>query len=298
MKAVLSASRNNTALSPNSQILYSVPMKLDAGIIAMDLDDTLLRHDLTISDRTVNTLSRAADQGIIVMLASGRSPEAMIPYARRLGLEKTKSYLVCNNGSQVITSDTHETVFEHRLPTDVAIEAFRLTVDAGLSCHIYENNIIHVSKETEYSDRDFELSGLTPVIPDDYEELIRKGVFKLVIPGDPEFIIPVEAEFKVIFKNRATIFVSKPYFLEVLPLNAGKGEAIDELAKKYLDIPRERVMVFGDSMNDESMIRYAGLSVAMCNGRSEIIKLARFVTEKTNDDDGIADFLEKRVLLK
>jgi Cof subfamily protein (haloacid dehalogenase superfamily) len=271
-------------------------MKLDAGIIAMDLDDTLLRHDLTISDRTVETLNRAAGRGIVVMLASGRAPEAMIPYARRLGIDRTKSYLVCNNGSQVITSDTGETVFEHKLPTDIAIEAFRLCVDAGLSCHIYENDVIHVSRETEYSDRDYQLSGLKPVIPDDYENLIRKGVFKLVIPGDPEFIVPVEAELKVIFRNRATIFVSKPYFLEVLPLNAGKGEAIRELAEGYLGIPQERVMAFGDSMNDESMIRYAGMSVAMVNGRSEIIKLARYVTEKTNDDDGIADFIEKLVL--
>lgn len=271
-------------------------MKLDVAIIAMDLDDTLLRHDLSISTHTKETLALAASRGIKIMLASGRAPEAMYGYAAQLGLDNMNSYLICNNGSQVITSDSHETVFEHRLPTDVAIEAFRLTVDAGLSCHIYENDIIHVSKETEYSDRDFQLSGLTPVIPDDYEALIRRGTYKLVIPGDPEFIVPIEAEFKVIFKNRATVFVSKPYFLEILPLQAGKGEALKEITEDILGIARSRVMAFGDSMNDESMIRYAGQSVAMQNGRSEILKLARHVTDKSNDDDGIADFLEKHVL--
>jgi hypothetical protein len=49
-------------------------------------------------------------------------------------------------------------------------------------------------------------------------------------------------------------------------------------------------------MNDESMIRYAGLSVAMINSRKEILDLAKFITDRTNDDDGIADFLEKNVL--
>jgi Cof subfamily protein (haloacid dehalogenase superfamily) len=271
-------------------------MKLDVGIIAMDLDDTLLRHDLSISDRTVATLCRAAERGISVLLASGRSPEAMTVYSKRIGLDRMKSFLICNNGSQVITSDTEKTVFEHFLPGDIAIEAFRLIVDAGLSCHIYENDIIHVSKETEWSDQDFRLSGLTPVIPDDYEALIRRGVYKLVIPGDPEFIVPVEAELKVIFKDRANIFVSKPYFLEILPADAGKGQALRELAEKHLGISRDRVMAFGDSMNDESMIRYAGQSVAMANGRSEIKALARHVTDRSNDDDGIADFLEKHVL--
>ena len=271
-------------------------MKLEPAIIAMDLDDTLLRHDLSISDRTVRTLAAARDRGIKIILASGRSPEAMIPYAKRIGIDQEASWLVCNNGSEVITSDTRKIVFDHRLDTDVAIEAFRLTVDAGLSCHIYENNIIYVSKETEFSDRDCRLSGLKPVIPDDYESLIRRGVYKLVIPGDPEFIVPVEAEFKVLFKGRATVFVSKPYFLEILPFGAGKGEALKIIAEQMLGVGSDRVMAFGDSMNDESMIRYAGMSVAMVNGRSEICALARYVTELDNDSDGIADFIEKRVL--
>lgn len=271
-------------------------MKLDIEIIAMDLDDTLLRHDLTISDRTIQTLAVAAERGIKIILASGRSPEAMFPYASKIGIDKTNSYLICNNGAQVLTSDTHETVLEHRLPVDVAIEAFRLTVDAGLSCHIYEKDIIHISKETSFSERDFQLSGLKPVIPDDYEALIRRGTYKLVIPGNPEFLVPVESEFKVIFKNRATIFVSKPYFMEVLPLQAGKGEALKEIAEDILGISVSNILAFGDSMNDESMIRYAGQSVAMCNGRPEIMNLARHITDKSNDEDGIAHFLETYVL--
>jgi Cof subfamily protein (haloacid dehalogenase superfamily) len=290
------AHRSAEPLLSKPFFLYSDRMKLDPGIIAMDLDDTLLRHDLTISDRTVATLERAAKNGVKIMLASGRAPEAMIPYAERIGIDRQPSFLICNNGAQVITSDTHATVFEHKLPEDVALEAFRLTVAAGLSCHVYENDIIHVSRETEYSERDWQLSGLKPVVPADFEELIRQGVYKLVIPGDPEFIVPIEAEFKVIFADRAIVFVSKPYFLEVLPLNAGKGDSLREVAERILGIPRERVMAFGDSMNDESMIRYAGLSVAMSNSRPEILALAKHRTIVSNDDDGIADFLEKYAL--
>lgn len=271
-------------------------MNTAARIIAMDLDDTLLKHDLTISDRTVSVLAQCAQRGILPVLASGRAPEAMYPYAKRIGITEMKSYIVANNGSQIIRSDTRDLVYERFLPEDIAIEAFRMTVAAGLSCHIYDDTTIYVSRETEYSERDFRLSGLKPQVPADFEEIIRRGVYKLVIPGHPEFVIPVEAEFKVLFKDRATVFVSKPFFLEVLPLNAGKGEALKEIAEHFLGITREEVMAFGDSMNDESMIRYAGLSVAMKNSRQEILDLARFVTDNTNDDDGIADYLEKNVL--
>lgn len=271
-------------------------MKLDIDIIAMDLDDTLLRHDLTISDRSVRTIKKAYDKGIKILLASGRTPDAMRGYASMIGLDHMDSYLICNNGAQAMKSDSRKIIFEHRLPVDVAIEAFRLTIDAGLTCHIYENDIIYVSKQTEYSERDGYLSGLQTLIPDDYEALIRKGTYKLVIPGDPEFLVPVESELKVIFQGRATIFVSKPFFLEILPLQAGKGEALKEIAEDLLGIPSSRVMAFGDSMNDESMIRYAFHGVAMKNARPEIQKIARHITDKTNDDDGLADFLETYVL--
>lgn len=265
-------------------------------IIAMDLDDTLLKHDLTISDRTVSVLARCAERGILPVLASGRAPEAMYPYAERIGITEMKSYIVANNGSQIITSDTRNLVYERFLPEEVALEAFRMTVAAGLSCHMYDDTTIYVSRETEYSERDFRLSGLKPVVPENFEDIIRRGVYKLVIPGHPDFVIPVEAEFKVLFRDRATVFVSKPFFMEVLPLNTGKGEALKEIAEQFLGISRNEVMAFGDSMNDESMISYAGLSVAMINSRQEILDLAKFKTDLTNDEDGIADFLEKNVL--
>ncbi|WP_255945422.1 HAD family hydrolase [Brucepastera parasyntrophica] len=140
-------------------------MKLDAAIIAMDMDDTLLQSDLSISDRTVQTLAAAAEKGIKIILASGRSPEAITPHARRIGLDKMNSYLFCHNGALIITSDTHEIVCEHKLPANVAVEAFRLIIDAGLSCHVYENDVIYVSKETEYSERDYFCQDSNPSSP-------------------------------------------------------------------------------------------------------------------------------------
>lgn len=262
----------------------------------MDLDDTLLKDDLTISDRTCEALSACDELGIRIMLASGRAPEAMFSFAGRIGIDKRPSHIICHNGSQAIESDTGKVVVEHYLPPDIAVEAFRLTKDAGLSCHVYEGNLIHVSRETEFSDRDRMLSGLQPVIPADYERLVSEGVFKLVIPGDPEFIVPIEAELKVHFAGRATVFVSKPFFLEILPAGVGKGETLRDIAEGLLGIGRDRVMAFGDSMNDETMIEYAGMGVAMKNARREILGIADFVTDKTNDEDGIADFLERFVL--
>ena len=63
-----------------------------------------------------------------------------------------------------------------------------------------------------------------------------------------------------------------------------------------LGIDIKQAMAFGDSMNDESMIVKCGMSVAMSNGLEQIKKTAAYVTRRTNDQDGIADFVEQFVL--
>ena len=88
---------------------------------------------------------------------------------------------------------------------------------------------------------------------------------------------------------------SKPYFLEILPPNCGKGESINWLAD-YIGIPRASTMGFGDSMNDESMIAKCGYGVCMSNGIDYIKNAADFITEKDNDSSGVGDFIEKYVL--
>jgi len=108
---------------------------------------------------------------------------------------------------------------------------------------------------------------------------------------------PLETILKTYIGDRVTIFTSKPYFLEVLPPATGKGEALAIVASK-LGLPRESVMAIGDSMNDESMIRWAGVSVAMRNGDERIQALASFVSERSNEENGVADVVERYILNK
>ena len=95
--------------------------------------------------------------------------------------------------------------------------------------------------------------------------------------------------------DKADVFISKPIFLEVMTKGVGKGPGILWLADK-LGIPHEQTMAFGDSMNDETMIRQCGYSVAMSNGLDYIKDVASFVTRFDNNNDGIADFIENFVL--
>ena len=266
---------------------------MDVRLIAIDLDDTLLRKDLSISPRSIDCIRALSERGIKIVISSGRAPESVRDYAERLGLHRTRSFLICHNGSLALTSDTHRIVCEHRLDADLSTELFRRIERTDLPCHVYEDGMLFASKESSFSDAFSRITGKKVILPVSFDAFVRQGHFKLVVPGDPDFLADLVVAFQREFSGRATVFISKPYFLEILPFGVGKGESLKEIAEHRLGLNRDQVMAFGDSMNDESMIRYAGESVAMCNGRAEIIALAKHVTGKSNEDDGIADFLER-----
>jgi Cof subfamily protein (haloacid dehalogenase superfamily) len=261
-------------------------------MIAMDLDDTLLRSDLTISFRTRNMVKRAAGTGIVIVLATGRIPAAMESFARLLGMHKRSGYFVCGNGTLVMESKTKNIIFETKMPVQAALTAFDLVSAEGFAMQLYENDVMFVSKTNEFTVYDQKLTGLKQVVAEDFRDMVAKGCDKLLVPGDPLILPPLESILNTYLGDEITLFTSKPYFLEILPPKTDKGTALEKIAAR-LDIRREEVMAIGDSMNDEAMLKWAGTSVAMLNGDERVKKIADIVSEKTNDDEGIADIIEK-----
>jgi Cof subfamily protein (haloacid dehalogenase superfamily) len=265
-------------------------------LLALDLDDTLLRSDLTISFRTRNAIKKAEAAGVTVVLASGRTQAAMERFSRILGMHKRAGYLICSNGTIICESRTGAVVFESMVNPQTALVAFNLADTEGFAVQIYENDIMYVSRTNEYTDYDIKLTGLKQVVVDNFRELVNRGCHKLLIPGDPVLLEPLETILRNCLDTDATLFTSKPYFLEILPAYTDKGTALAKTAE-LLGIKQEEVLAIGDSMNDEAMIRWAGLGVAMINGDDRIKNIAAIVTEKSNDDDGIVDIIEKYILL-
>ena len=178
---------------------------------------------------------------------------------------------------------------------EAALAVFDLVDAEGFPVQIYEDGTIYVSRRNEYADIDQKLTGLRQVVVDNFRSFLAAGAQKMVIPGDPALLKPLEVLLKTFIGDRVTIFTSKPYFLEILPPATGKGEALAVVAQ-MLGIDRNQVMAIGDSMNDESMIRWAGYGVAMLNGDPRIKAIAKAVTSRTNEEDGVADFVEQHLL--
>jgi len=264
-------------------------------LLAVDLDDTLLRSDLSISFRTRHVLRKAEAAGLTVVLASGRTPGALDRFVRLLGLKRRGGYLVCENGSLILESHTGKCLFQAVIPPKPALTAFDLAAAEGFSMQIYEDDVIYISRPNEFADYDQKLTGLRQVVVENFRDMVAQGCYKLLIPGDPLILEPLERLLQVYLGEELTIFTSKPYFLELLPPQVDKGRALQMIAET-LKIPREEVMAVGDSMNDEAMLRWAGTGVAMINGDPRVKDIASLVTTRSNDDDGVADVIERYIL--
>lgn len=271
--------------------------KLDPKLIALDLDDTLLTKELKITPITVKALRDAAAKGIYIVPCSGRAENGILQFVRTLELAGTKEgrYVIAVNGSEIFDLHTRTTIYSRKVPFDVLEFVYDEALKRGLPCQVYNSTTTFANVDNEFTHIDAKLCKLNMEIVPEFREFLKPGHTKMLVPGDEKVIAEFCAFLKRELDGRAVIFTSKPYFLEVMPPNCGKGEAIKWLAN-HLGIDNSKTMAFGDSMNDESMIRMTGYSVAMCNGLEYIQDIAKFVTRKSNEEDGIGDFINSFVL--
>ena len=261
-------------------------------IIALDLDDTLLRSDLSISARTRDIVRRIQAMGITVVLASGRIPEAMEKYARFLGLHRNPGYLISNNGALIQESDTGTVVYESLLDRHTIMSICDLAEAEGLPLQMYADNITYISKKNDFSAIDENYTGLRQVVVENFRDLAVEGCYELTIPGDPVLLESVKTMIETYLEVKISMFISRKYFLQITPDKTDKGTALEKITG-ILKFDESEVMAFGDSMNDESMLNWAGFGIAMANGNVKLKEIANMVTDLSNDEDGVADFIEK-----
>ena len=267
---------------------------LPVQLLALDMDDTLLRSDLSISYRTRNAVRKAEARGVKVVLASTRAPAVLEHFSGILGLNKRPGFLIANNGTVIQESHTGEVIFEQRLSPEAALLVFDMADAEGLTVQIYDEDILYVSRDNEFSEYDKKITGLRQVVVDNFRSMVASGCHKLLIPGDPMILKPL-AQLLENIADGASVHTSKPYRLEVLPSGADKGNALRIVAEKC-SIPSGAVLAVGDSMNDMSMLSWAGYPVAMSNADSKLKEIAALVTDKSNDEDGVAEMIERYIL--
>jgi len=266
-------------------------------LIALDLDDTLLRADLTISEKNKGALQRAENLGIHIVLASGRNYYSMKRYADELFIHRRGDYLIGSNGAQLIQASTGKLLENRALPAKLCRQIIEQIEERGYFWQVYLEGKIFCNRINTWALIDQELSGLPLEVITERGRILSSDHTKIVVCGEPEKIETMYRELKKDFGNLVEIVTSKPYFLEILPESGNKGAALERLTKR-LRIDMGDVLTIGDGLNDLEMVRRAGWGCAPANAVQEVRAAARFVSLKTNDEDAVADILEHFALKK
>lgn len=267
-------------------------------MLALDLDGTLTNSQKIVTPRTREALSAAAALGVTIVLASGRPTAGVAPLAKDLGLDKTGGCILSYNGGAIVDCATGETLYQKRLPAEYVPELCAFAAEQDVAIVTYNNEgIVTERPEDEWAAREGFTNKLPMIKVDDLAAYVNYPVCKMLLTLAPERMAAVQAAAKARFAGRIDVYPSCAFFLEAVPLGVAKDASLASLLEQR-GLERENLMACGDGLNDRSMIKYAGIGVAMQNAEPEVKAAADYVTAADNDHDGVAEAIEKFILCK
>jgi len=275
-------------------------------VIVLDIDGTLLNSEKKISILTKNALIQAQLNGVKIVLASGRPTVGMLKLSKELEMDKHHGLLVSFNGAQVVDCETHEILFNQTMPISecqALLEHLKkfdvipmITRNETMYVSDVYNCYINIPNNPNYNIIQYESRGGSYKLCE-VNDLAAFADFpqnKILVPGNPEYSKDNYLMMSEPFKDKLNSMFTASVYYEFTALGIDKAHALDTVLKP-LGIHRDEVISFGDGHNDISIIKYAGIGIAMGNAVDDL-KLAANDLTLSNDEDGIYYSLKKYVL--
>lgn len=262
-----------------------------------DMDGTLLNHDSRISLPMKQAIDHMTAAGHKIILSSGRPLNSILEVARENGLYQPGTLIISNNGAFVYDCDKETALVEHRLSTEEMTYLVNAAYDHGLHCHVYTDTQIVSRAETRELAFYTQKIHLPVVITEDIVTYLTKGTFKIqvICLDDHSRLEAFRQDIAAFCQNRVQTIFSTDYYLELLPLQAGKGNAVSFVCEHF-HIPVSHSYGAGDAENDISMLEMTGTSIAMANATDAVKEAADIVTSADNDHDGLLEIIERYFL--
>lgn len=258
-------------------------------MLAVDIDGTIMNWDLTISGRVKSCLRTLTENGIKVVIATGRMYNSALIIAKEIGIETP---VVCYQGALIKDCLTGKTLYEMPLEETTARKVIKDLKKDKEFINIYINDELYVEEETDYISEYSITKKVNYKVVGDFDNIEFKSLNKiLVMNKDPEKIIKLVKNLNHTYKGKVFAVKSTPTYCEICNPQATKGNAIRFLANEW-GIKQEEIMAAGDQDNDIEMLLAAGVKVAMGNATPELKNVATYITD-TIDNDGIVKAVEK-----
>lgn len=267
-------------------------------LLVLDIDGTLLNSNNQISDRTIASLIKVQEMGVRIVLASGRPTYGILPIAKLLKLGNYGGYIISYNGGQIINAQNGEILFERRINPEMLPSIEHKAEKYGFPLFTYHDEaIITNTANNKHIEREASINNLNIIVEPHLSIAVDFAPCKCVlVSDDDEALKDLESHWKKRLSGSLDIYRSEKFFLEVAPSGIDKAATLSVLLE-LLSIPQEEVMAIGNGVCDVSMLQIVGFGVAMKNAQHSVKACADQVTD-SNDDDGVAQIIEKILLSK
>lgn len=260
-----------------------------------DMDNTLLDENLDISPANKDAITALLARGKKFIICTGRGIYGVDRYIQELALSNERDgYVICQNGGTVYRLSDEKLVLERSFDIEALYPAIRAAQKFGVDIQLYYDRILMAEKITERIERYRSKMGTTITMLPNALEYTGK-LTKCLLNGTRRQLHYVRNMVEDEIKGKLNMYFSDEEFLEFTALDANKGNAMLALASE-LSLNKKEIIALGDSENDESMIKMAGLGIAVRNAQRHTKQIAGYVTEADNTQDAVKEVIEKFML--
>ncbi len=264
-------------------------------LIAFDLDGTLLTDDKNLLPATIEAVKGLSKYDIKYTISSGRMFGAAVLFAKELDINLP---LICSNGTLLRYPHLEENFYHNPIQYSSGLWLYDLVSTYPVNAFYYVRDTIY---STPIDDDIFQYISNWTVnleIVSNPKEYLQSPLTQLLLIAPEEIIMEIkqyiEAETFNGEKLHCEAFASNKfssYYLAIKREGTSKATGL-ELVRKHLTIKREEIAAVGDWVNDLPMFEIAQVSVAMNNAVDEVKEKADFITNRTNEENGVAEAIE------
>lgn len=269
-------------------------------VLALDLDGTLLNSQHSIHP-AVKSVIHEASKACHVILVTGRHHTAAKPYHRELELN---SPIICCNGAYIYDYHINKVLVENSVKKKNAKTFFQLADEHNLKVVLYTTHSMLYSRDCpveymaameKWAEKKFcveERPDIRRIDSFNQEIDDAEYIWKFVIEGEPESIAKIlELDF---VKQNFSAERSWANRFDFTSQGNSKGRRLADYLKQN-NYSAQELMAIGDNHNDVSMIKLAGLGVAMKNADEKVKSIADLVSPTDNNQDGIACLIREKI---
>ena len=260
------------------------PRATPTGLVALDVDGTLMTYDGVISPGIADEVGRLRDAGVHVVLATGRGVHSAVPVATELGL--TQGWVVCSNGAvtaRIDPSAEHGYEVTRTVTFDPGPALRAIVIELPDALYAVEDLGVGFRVSGDFPDG--ELSGELERVS--FEELAATPATRVVIRAPNSSPDEFHAVVARVGLHEVEYAVGWSAWLDLTPGGVSKASALEEI-RRSLGVEPHRTVAIGDGSNDIQMLRWAARGVAMGHAPESTRLAADEVTGSIDDDGALA----------